>query len=88
MCPGNAKAAEWRPVATGPRMRIALSLSLLPLVLAAGCSGPTADLSALGNPAPKLVGHWATDAGDQLYYGPVDATSGGSRNRPTASQRM
>lgn len=57
-------------------MRIALSLSLLPLVLAAGCSGPAADLSALGDPAPKLVGHWATDAGDQLYYGPVDATSG------------
>ncbi|MGN6150917.1 MAG: hypothetical protein ACTHOH_02770 [Lysobacteraceae bacterium] len=57
-------------------MRIALPASLLSLVLATGCSGPAADLSTLGDPAPKLVGHWATDAGDQLYYGPIDAASG------------
>lgn len=34
------------------------------------------DLSQLGPPSHRLVGHWADDAGDELYYGPLDATSG------------
>lgn len=49
-----------------------LALSLAGLT---ACSGPKADLSALGDPAPRLVGHWATNAGDQLYYGPLDAAT-------------
>lgn len=53
-----------------------LVLSLfLSLACLAACSGPKPDLSALGDPTPRLVGHWATDSGDQLYYGPVDAAT-------------
>lgn len=59
-------------------MGIALRLfaPTLTLALASGCSQPTADLSAHGDPAQRLIGHWATDMGDQLYYGPIDAASG------------
>ena len=39
----------------------------LTLALAGGCSQPTEDLSAHGDPARRLIGHWATDMGDQLY---------------------
>lgn len=58
-------------------MRIArLFAPTLALALAAGCSGPPEDLSAHGDPAQRLIGHWATDMGDQLYYGPIDAATG------------
>jgi hypothetical protein len=49
---------------------------LLSLVFAGGCSQPAPDLSAHGDPAPRLIGHWATDAKDQLFYGPIDTASG------------
>lgn len=56
-------------------MRLASCLLALSLAALSACTGPKADLSALGDPAPRLVGHWATSAGDQLYYGPVDAAA-------------
>lgn len=56
-------------------MRLASCLLALSLATLSACAGPKADLSALGDPTPRLVGHWATDAGDQLYYGPLDAAA-------------
>ncbi len=54
----------------------AFTTALLVLALASGCSPPPEDLSAHGDPAQRLIGHWVTDVGDQLYYGPIDAASG------------
>ncbi|TXI47320.1 MAG: hypothetical protein E6Q50_13610 [Lysobacter sp.] len=56
-------------------MRLASCLLALSLAALSACAGPKADLSALGDPAPRLVGHWATSAGDQLYYGPLDTAT-------------
>lgn len=36
------------------------------------------DLSDLGAPSQRLVGHWVSNNGDHEYYGPVDATGTGS----------
>jgi hypothetical protein len=36
------------------------------------------DLSRLGPPSQRLVGHWMTNSGDHEYYGPVDASGLGS----------
>lgn len=36
------------------------------------------DLSQLGSPSQRLVGHWITNNGGQEYYGPVDASGTGS----------
>ena len=36
------------------------------------------DLSNLGSPSQRLVGHWVTNNGDHEYYGPVDASGTGS----------
>src|SRR5690242_20043122 len=36
------------------------------------------DLSRLGSPSQRLVGHWVTNSGDHEYYGPVDASGTGS----------
>ena len=36
------------------------------------------DLSRLGSPARRLVGHWATSDGNQEYFGPVDESGAGS----------
>ncbi|HXS73283.1 MAG TPA: hypothetical protein VN725_04505 [Rhodanobacteraceae bacterium] len=36
------------------------------------------DLSSLGSPSQRLVGHWATSGGDNEYYGPVDTSGSGS----------
>lgn len=55
-------------------MRAAVLLALSFAVI--GCSRPAADLSAHGDPASRLVGHWATVSNDHLYYGPIDAASG------------
>lgn len=57
-------------------MRTALCLLALSLAFTGGCSQPAPDLSAHGDPASRLIGHWATDANDQLFYGPIDAASG------------
>lgn len=36
------------------------------------------DLSRLGSPSQRLVGHWVTNDGDHEYYGPLDASGTGS----------
>jgi hypothetical protein len=36
------------------------------------------DLSALGSPSQRLVGHWITNNGTHEYFGPVDASGTGS----------
>lgn len=56
-------------------MRLAHCLLALSIAGFAACSGSKPDLSALGDPASRLIGHWATDLGDQLYYGPLDAAT-------------
>jgi hypothetical protein len=46
-------------------------------VLAGACSHraePAKDLSALGPPSTRLVGHWATPSNDELYFDAADAT--------------
>lgn len=35
------------------------------------------DLSKLGSPAQRLVGHWATSDGNEEFFGPPDATGAG-----------
>jgi hypothetical protein len=38
----------------------------------------TPDLSKLGSPAQRLVGHWATSNGNEEFFAPVDATGAGT----------
>lgn len=35
-----------------------------------------ADLAQLGPPSHRLIGHWKNHAGDESYFGPLNATSG------------
>lgn len=38
----------------------------------------TPDLSKLGSPAHRLVGHWATSDGNEEFFGPVDSMGSGT----------
>lgn len=55
-------------------LRIAAVLAACGCLLA--CQRST-DLSRLGSPAQRLVGHWATSDGNQEYFGPADASGAG-----------
>lgn len=52
-----------------------LLLSLIALFFASPSSGGE---RILGTPAERLVGHWSTGAGDNLYYGKIKSDGLGS----------
>lgn len=54
-----------------------LFAALIACALLAACHKQP-DLSRLGSPSQRLVGHWVTNSGDHEYYGPVDAGGVGS----------
>ncbi|HEY8682587.1 MAG TPA: hypothetical protein VIM06_05405 [Rhodanobacter sp.] len=55
--------------------RIALAWAACMLLFACQ-SHQDNDLSQLGSPSQRLLGHWGDASGDNLYYGPRDAVSG------------
>lgn len=51
-------------------IKLKFLFSILLLVLISSCGKSGRDLST---PHGRLVGHWATDAGDHLYYSKIDS---------------
>lgn len=58
------------------RLWIRLAVVLAACVWLAACQRAP-DLSRLGSPAQRLIGHWATSDGNEEYFGPVDVSGAG-----------
>jgi hypothetical protein len=61
----------------GSVMRLAMVCGALLAASLGACARQAeapGDLSALGPPSARLVGHWATPTNDELYFGAVDPT--------------